>query len=228
MSRGVLYIATGEKYGELAALSARSVMRHNPALPIYIHRCSGEGLESRVAKLSMDLISPFDETIFMDCDTLVGCRIEDELHKHILSSDFAMALDFGPKTCGEVLRHRWFNRVVDKSVLRHTDGVVPKHMPHFNTGVIVFKKTEATKAAFLEWRTIWNSRPPAQDQLAFMEMLHKTGFRPDLLGPEWNYQYCVTKSEAVLKQDLPQVKILHLAGWNKAELYKRAGSLGWK
>lgn len=225
MSRGVLYIATGEKYGELAAMSARSVMRHNPTIPIYIHRTSGEGLESRVAKLSMDLISPFDETIFLDCDTLVGGSIENLVEK--TKTGIAAALDFGPKTCGEVLKHRWFNRVVDKSVLRHVDGVVPKHMPHFNTGVLVFRKEEKAKAAFLEWRTIWNSRPPAQDQLAFMEMMHKTGFKPDLLGPEWNYQYCVTKAEAVLKADLPQVKILHLAGWNKAELYRRARAQGW-
>lgn len=206
-------------------MSARSVMRHNPTLPIYIHRTSGEGLESRVAKLSMDLISPFDETIFLDCDTLVGAGFEQLPEKCF--DQLSACLDFGPKICGEVLKHRWFNRVVDKAVLRHTDGVVPKWMPHFNTGVMCFSKTEATKAAFLEWRTIWNSRPPAQDQLAFMEMLHKTGFRPDLLGPEWNFQYCVTKSEAVLKQCLPQVKILHLAGWNKSELYRRAHALGW-
>lgn len=226
MSRGVLYIATGEKYGELAAMSARSVMRHNPALPIYIHRTSGEGLESRVAKLSMDLISPFDETIFLDCDTLVGTSIEN-LPEKVGESGAALALDFGPKTCGEVLKHRWFNRVVDKRVLSHVDGVVPKHMPHFNTGVFVFRKHEHTKAAFLQWRTIWNSRPPAQDQLAFMEMMHKTGFKPDLLGPEWNFQYCCTKSEAYLKENLPHTKILHLAGWNKAELYKRASRQGW-
>lgn len=227
MSAGVLYIAAGEKYAEMAAMSARSVMRTNPSLPIYIHRCSGEGLESRVAKLSMDLITPFDETIFLDCDTLVNGSIE-ALKEKTGKEGIAMALDFGPKTCKEVLQHRWFNRVVDKSVLRHVDRVVPKHMPHFNSGVISFRKTKESNAFFLEWRTIWNSRPPSQDQLALMEVIHKTGIRPALLGPEWNYQYCVTKPEKVLAEDLPQVKVLHLAGWGKSELYQRASRQGWK
>lgn len=227
MSRGVLYICTGDKYVEMAAKSAASVMRTNPDLPIHIHRGEGEGLGSRMAKLSMDLITPFDETIFMDCDTLVGGELQ--LWKNVNKApDVAMALDFGPKTCQEVLKHRWFNRVVDKTVLRHVDGVVPKHMPHFNSGVIAFTKSEKTKTFFSEWRTIWKSRPPAQDQLALMEVIHRTGIRPDLLGPEWNYQYCITRAESELERDLPHVHILHLAGRDKAELYRRAANQGWR
>lgn len=228
MSRGVLFIATGgDEYLRLAELAADSVRKHNPGLPIHFHAENGHGwLDSRLVKLSMDKLTPFQHTIYLDCDVLVQSSLVPLFGFCRPDPGVAMALDEGAKTANDVLWHRFFLKIVPQPILRNFERFVPKWAPHFNSGVISFIKNEASALFFERWRRVWASRPPCQDQLALMESCAMSKVWPSLIPGEWNYQHCITKKLGDLQFDAPAIKVLHLAGREKAELYARARIAG--
>ena len=88
MTRGVLYIAFGEHFVKELTLSAESVKKHNPNLHItaFIDReIESEFIdniriiESKHLRPKVDFIAdtPYDETLFLDTDTIVDYNIED-------------------------------------------------------------------------------------------------------------------------------------------------------
>lgn len=227
MSRGVLIIATGDgDYQKLARIAVQSIVRHNPGLPVLTHRGKGNGLDSRVEKLRMFQVSPFDETIYLDCDVVVQADITPLFDMIPCAPHVGMALDFGPKTCEGIVSHRFFKWAVPKSILTNLERKVPGDAPHFNSGVVVFRKMPTAAKFFKDWANVWHSRPPAQDQVALIEACSKTGVFPTLLPPEWNYQHSFTRNSLELEEDASEIKILHLAGIKKKELYLRAQASG--
>ncbi|MFC1830915.1 hypothetical protein ACFL0S_02710, partial [Thermodesulfobacteriota bacterium] len=93
-TRGVVYIATGEKFVEEALISAQSVRKCMPEMAIVLFTDLAELVDnppepvnsvvllSDVRKSCLDkmyplLDTPFDRTLFLDTDTYVCDRIDE-------------------------------------------------------------------------------------------------------------------------------------------------------
>lgn len=225
MTRGILLVACGdcEAFARLAVASIKRVS----GLPVHLH-CdpSKPGLQSRLVKLRMHELSPFDETLFLDCDTLV---MADPLPLFSLlqHAPLWMALDVGPRTVSEVLEHRFFKRMTSPRAIQALRALAKRrpHAPHFNSGVVLFNKSVAP--FFDAWRRTWAMLPPGQDQVALMLASDATKQRPALLSPHWNFQHSWSKPESDLTACREDIRILHLAGRDKPMLYRRAKAAGY-
>src|SRR5690349_12152786 len=68
-SRGILYIKWGSRLDGQLARSVQSVRQFYPTLPIHVQELpESAGI---MAKASMFDFSPFEQTLFLDCDTVV-------------------------------------------------------------------------------------------------------------------------------------------------------------
>lgn len=87
MTDGVIYVADGRDYLELAVQSARSLKALNPELPIdlFTDQALDAGPFDRVrpipagptAKLASLPATRFDRTLYLDCDTLCLAPLHD-------------------------------------------------------------------------------------------------------------------------------------------------------
>ncbi len=137
--RGILYIAFGEKYRIECARSLASLKRHDPDLPACVitdadwcleptperllYREPKKGLHSKVAYISA---SPFEQTLFLDTDTVVVAPISDVF-------DLLRDFDFGAYFLPQFLRSE------------------PYMLPWCNSGVMVFRTNERVLSAFKRW-----------------------------------------------------------------------------
>jgi hypothetical protein len=186
---GILYVASGDKYLREAEVSARSVKRAMPHLSIALV----SDLQSRepgfdhqfpirqVAHSFIDKIaalkqSPFQRTLFLDSDTNVLQPLGD-IFTILDRFDIAAAL--------EPARY-----------LYQLSGV-PDSFPELNTGVILYRKSEAVFATIDRWLEFYqeeNERkrragePTWHDQLSFTRAIWQSALRLFILPPEWNYR----------------------------------------
>src|SRR5215216_6245967 len=105
MNVGIVYVATGKKYIEEATLSASSVKRWMPGVPITVFTdqssagscfdtvvpvtSCGDGFKDKVLFMAQ---SPYDRTLFLDTDTYL-CGSVQELFDLLGHFDLAMAHD---------------------------------------------------------------------------------------------------------------------------------------
>jgi lipopolysaccharide biosynthesis glycosyltransferase len=225
MTQGILSISCGDTDSLLPPLVA-SIARHT-ALPLHIHRDPRQGgMKSRGEKLRMVSLSPFDQTLYLDCDVVL-CADVMPLFPLLGRSPLWMAMDVGPRTVSEVLHHRFYERTIAGQTRLELEQAARRlpDLPHFNSGVVLFdRRAEPFCAAWLE---TWKGLPAGQDQLALLLTCARTGQRPALLGPAWNFQHSQTKDEADLVRCRKDVKVLHLLGQRKSELYRRARDAGY-
>ncbi|MEK3661921.1 hypothetical protein BSK49_10800 [Paenibacillus odorifer] len=181
MSKGVVYIATGEKYISEAIFSATQLKKIMPSVHVTIFSdqyFSSPAVDSLVKindpqfgfidKVKYIKESPYDKTLFLDTDTYVVDELT-ELFK--LLDTFEIAAPYAP---------------IDDVV----EGV-PKSFQEMNTGVILFRNTSKVKKCFLDW-LIFHQReceisieePP--DQLSFREAVYKNKLHHHLLAHEYN------------------------------------------
>lgn len=222
MKRGILIISCGETDAYLPALVA-SITRHT-ALPIHIHRDPTRGgIDSRDVKLQMLNITPFDETLFVDCDALV-CADPTPLFDLLKYAPVWMAIDVGPRTVTEMLDHPFFKTHLSASVKSKLQFVQKRapDFPHFNSGVVLFSGGTDAEHFMAAWHRTWKALPAGQDQVALVLACHATGFRPASLSVRWNYQHNRKLDEKDLATFRSEIRILHLLGSEKGELYRRA------
>ncbi|MGA2585110.1 MAG: hypothetical protein ABSG31_17695 [Tepidisphaeraceae bacterium] len=178
MSRGVLYIIWGDRYRKLAERSIASLHEFHPDLPVHIHTFP-EGV-TLLEKAAMFDISPFDETLFLDADTMVLDRLD---------FGFARAQRYGLACC--ICECPWVRRY----------GGMSGDAIEYNTGVLFF--TRAAKPIFDSWNH-WarrmdsssrflgpNNQPwlmPENDQAGFAKAMEETGFNPFVLPANWNFR----------------------------------------
>lgn len=230
MTRGIVIVSCGADTDQQAVHLVKSLNRFTH-MPVIAHQDPAmSGIQSRAVKLRMDLISPFDQTLFLDCDTLVQADPEP-LFDLLDHAPVWMGMDVGPRTVSEMLEHRFFNFCLKpgtpgRNNLEFVASRKPD-APHWNSGVVLFKRCESTNLFFRAWRATWGSLPPGQDQVALVCACHATGVQPALLSPRWNYQHSHGKAETDLTANRHQIRILHLLGSNKPELYRRAAAHGF-
>ena len=181
---GVLYMVWGSSHDQLLERSINSLKIYHPDLPIHIHRVEVADRDSAsavmfLAKAAMAKFSPFENTLYLDADTIVMGPLE---------YGFEKAEQFGLTCC--ICECPWAQRYKG---LKHLDGLV-----EYNTGVLFF--TKKAQSVFYLWEQLarvvdssvrYNDENGVNvmdhnDQAAFAKAIEMTGFNPFVLPINWN------------------------------------------
>lgn len=207
--KGVIYVAFGRSYLAKALASAISVKKHNPdlgtavvtnvptkALPYFDHLqyVDEEDGSNRLYKTRPHKLSPFDQSLFLDCDTLVYTNLS-ELFDYLTWFDAALYF-MGPripKTASQAARN-------DRRIL---DGRRVGDLPHWNSGVIAFKRSSAALDLFDRWHEHFRKLGFQSDQPALVEAIFHSPARVLPLDYRWNCPAPTASKNAEI------VKILH-------------------
>lgn len=239
-TRGVLYVATGEKYVRAAIRSALTIIKHCPDLPIHLFTDAQSNANLFAHNLSpfssvavidnphhrskVDYIAhtPFEHTLFLDTDTALNTDIRDMFQ---ILDRFDIALTHA--------HHR------SPSRLQRWRVGLPDSFPEFNTGVILYRNSPAVMQCIGEWgrHFIEAALNENNDQTTLRELLWLSDLRIATLPPEYNVRFLKyplllwSKTEAQSK--IFHLKALHM-GWGpwfnrkiRATWLARKLGLGW-
>lgn len=191
-SKGVLYIALGEAYALMALLSIKglrsfsnvgiTIALNSRALklasqfPKDVNIVQVGDDDSRFIKTRMYELSPYSQTLYIDCDTIIQESIDCIF---LLLDHFDIAL--------KQRRIAFAGR--GKGALQIFDGAQKvSDLPHWNSGVVLFKKNNLTQALFNEWHLLQVKLGYKLDQPALAEALLKSSVRIVCLEDKWNLQ----------------------------------------
>lgn len=189
MTKGVLYVAYGTNARREARLSAESLTRVHPRWPVCVITEGDDvgwaptiqwpdiGTPGRWAKVNLDLLSPWDQTLFLDADT----RIYDRLAAGFAYLDRGWEMVIVPSIPqgGDLLGHC---SEAERSATILETRIDPLQL---NTGVIWFRKSYRVKLLFTAWRDEW-MRWKDKDQGALLRALERRTARIALLGRPFN------------------------------------------
>ncbi len=179
--RGVIYMIWGnsEKAEKKMQCSIASMKQHHPELPVHIERFDTDG---KINKTKMCDLTPFEETLYLDNDTVVLGRLD---------FGFEKARKFG-FVCG-INECPWARR--------YGDAQLSGDMIEYNSGVMFF--TKKAKPIFDMWNKLFPTldssiifytksrqvgRQPVSDQAGLALAIEKTGFLPFVLPYNWNFR----------------------------------------
>lgn len=185
MTRGVLYVAWGRAgNARLQAMldrSLASLRRFHPGMPTHVADLpDGSTLLDKARMYGM---SPFDETLYLDLDTVV---LAD------LTFGFEKAAEHG-LACS-ICEAPWARRFM---------GSIWGDVVEYNTGVLFFRKGPAVQRVFDRWADLApamdssldfvdehgvHCRMPLNDQASFAMAVHETRFNPFVLPLNWNFR----------------------------------------
>lgn len=186
-SEGVVYVATGLSYAKLFLQSVHHLREVEPDVPVMLATdeqgekfCSAFADRYRFSlyviekpafsffdKVSGIALSPFEKTIFLDCDVIPVAAFTRDL---FLSLDYYSVVALP----GMSLNHDW--------ELRYSAA-----LSQFNTGVVGLRFPEASRL-LKRWRTIYSAEfEPGHDQPSFRAALIEEGLSCGPLGAEFNY-----------------------------------------
>jgi len=174
--RGILYVKWGPNNAVLER-SLRSVQAIHPELPIHVHQLPDNA--TLLDKAWMFDASPFEETLFLDVDTVVLGRLD---------FGFEMAQKHALACC--ICECPWARRY----------GGLSGDMIEYNTGVLFF--TRAAQPYFDGWKKhiridssikFYNNQGqlavmPYNDQAGFSLALAEAATPPFILQFNWNFR----------------------------------------
>lgn len=176
---GIIYVAKGSDYTDLACQSLRTLRQHHPDLPVHlftdqappnadfdaVHPIPAGCSRAKIAGM---IASPFERTLFLDCDTLVVSPIDDGFT--ILDRfDLAIAHD-----------------VRRSSALIEAGDSAPPIFPQHNSGVMFFAKSPAMDRFLRDWADAYDRAGHGRDQVTLKDLLWRSELRFWVLPPEWN------------------------------------------
>lgn len=180
---GVLLVATGPDYLDLARDAASSVAETNPGLEIDLFTDLPDavqpGLFARIHRIDtphprskLDCLprTRFARTLFLDCDTRVVRplgRLFDILDR------FELALAHDVRRASGLIRQGWR---ID----------TPYAFPQFNSGVLLYALTPRTSAFFTDWAAAYRASRLDRDQPSLRDLLWSSDLRFYVLPPEFN------------------------------------------
>ena len=145
--RGVVYISTGDKSYTEALISARSLKRFNPDLPVTIYTDDRDSdpifdnfevIENPVFSVQDKALNiwktPYEETLYIDSDTFVTGKLDDYFDV-LRYCDFAGTI--------ESARGFWYDGKLD----------MPRALCDINGGVLCFKNTPAVISTLKQWHS---------------------------------------------------------------------------
>jgi hypothetical protein len=182
MTRGILSIYWGDESKLPIERLKTSVKKYHPELRheiIKVEALSGDPSSLNKKAAMLDL-SPFDETLFLDLDTVVLGRLDFGFEK-AAQHDLAIAICEAP----------WGRRY---------PKIFQGDQIEYNTGVIFF--TKQAKIVFDQWKVLAGNvdssiifvndgqiaTMPANDQGSFALAVDKTNFNPFVLPLNWNFR----------------------------------------
>jgi hypothetical protein len=223
-SRGVIYCATTSIcYLEAALISAMALRHQEPDLSITlisdhpllellplehygitprflkVNEIDNSPYLSRYIKTSLNTLSPYQETLFLDADILPLQPIS-ELWDHLSSSDFAMVADRLPTL--DLCDH------IAEEEKAYTLKQLPKETVQFNSGVMLWRDTAATQTLFQQWHQEWQ-KFQKHDQLALMRAIATTQISVTKLPNRYNTS---PRDSASVLFDKQSVHLLHCWG----------------
>ncbi len=185
MSKGVLYIAVGESYTEMAIASAKSIKHHNQNLKIHLFT-DQQNIQSayvdsfgiiddphRRSKVDYISESPFNETLYLDADTFILENIEG-LFEILMRYDLAIA-------------HAHKRNI--EATLQNWRKDIPSAFPQMNSGVILYKKNDRTEKLFKDWKTAFHESDFKKDQVTLRELIWLSDLQVHILPPEYNIRF---------------------------------------
>jgi hypothetical protein len=175
--RGVIYIVWGDAILPTLNRSRKSLGEHHPELPIHVEFLAPDS--TLLDKSRMHRLTPFEETLFLDSDTIVMDRLD---------FGFEMAAKHGLAL--SICECPWARRY----------GGLSGDAVEYNTGVIFF--TQTANHVFDAWDTcgreidssilFYNGsnlvRMPYNDQAGFAKAIIDTDFNPYVLPYNWNFR----------------------------------------
>lgn len=178
-NRGVLYLLWGDKAQTALERSIDSLKKFHPDLPVKVEVLKEiqDPMEGLLQKSKMAEFSPFEETLYLDADTVVLGNLDFAFEK---ASRFGLACT--------ICECPWARRYPQ----------IKGDIVEYNTGVLFF--TEKARPVFDEWQqavlTIDSStlfyrngellKSPYDDQAGFAYAVETTGFQPFVLPLNWN------------------------------------------
>ena len=196
INRGAVYIAFGELYLAMALFSVRTLRARNRELPVMIitnvpvdfskfeFLSNARDIlkiidvdEKFNRQIKTDLYSyvPFDYAVYIDADTYIVGDLSN-CWKFLDYFDVALKLNAKKqKTVGKG----------DQLVLGNSSYV--RDLPHFNSGVIFFKKSDASKSFFSYWHSAFSKGNIPYDQVSLVEALFESSVRILPLTEDLNY-----------------------------------------
>lgn len=189
MACGAVYVAYGPRAREQYEQAAHSLQASNPGLPITAFPDAGDQVlgpmhgytdvqKSRWAKVNLDVLSPYEQTVYLDADTRVTGDISAGFE--LLGAGFDLALTFSKQQGARVL---WHCSPADREDTFNTIGTW--HVLQYQCGVLFFARNPRVGDFFAAWRNEW-LRHKGQDQAAFLRALERQPLRIWLFGRPWN------------------------------------------
>src|SRR6056297_1026233 len=190
---GVIYVAFGAPYLAMSLVSAATLRATNPDVPIMIvtnvarepphvywwrehtgdvwQYVEGETDANRLTKTDIFRLSPFENTLYLDCDTAVLADIS-QINFFLDYFDLLMMYQSNP---GTDRKRTLF------------DGALPySTIGHFNGGVVAFRKNKEAEKFFRLWNERYRSMNIKRDQPSLVEALYISDARLLPLQPAWN------------------------------------------
>jgi hypothetical protein len=181
-STGFLYIATGEDYIEEARISAQTVDKHHPDIPICLMTDQdvtdaifdkviilddpAYGFQDQIYNLDR---TPFSRTIYLDTDIYADDSIEDVFD---ILDQFDMAVAYNH----------------DGKAWPVSD--VPQSFPEFNTGVVAYRLSNEFLDFLSLWEEIYVSKREEdgtmRNQPTFRQAVYESDIRYATLRQEYN------------------------------------------
>lgn len=184
MTAGIVYVAYGEPALNECAM-AIAALRHCTSLPIatigaepVVRNPHGvthvsfdnPGWGARWAKLMIDQLSPFDDTIYMDADT--RARSSPALLLGYLDDGYDLVIAPSGNQGMKALEH------VERQEREDTFDEFGFTPVQLQAGMFAFRKNARTRVFFEAWRSAWQMTPePTQDQAALLRALRTTPLR---------------------------------------------------
>ena len=176
VSRGVLYIKWGDGADTALKRSLNSLRAFHPEWPVHVAELPSQS--TLLDKAGMMELSPFEQTLYLDTNTVVMDRLE---------LGFEKAAKFGLACC--ICENPWARR----HIALGGDTI------EYNTGVLFFSRQAkpvfelwAELAPKLDSTTRFKSEEgelceqPCDDQASFAAAVEESGFCPFALPLNWN------------------------------------------
>ena len=183
MDKGVIYVATGADYRELAEASARSLRAVEPGLAVDLFTddpaAAAPGLFDQVhritdphprSKLACMALSRFARTLFLDADTLVLAPLGDLFD---LLERFELALAHDVRRASALIR-------------AGGTEVTPYAFPQLNSGVVLYRRTPLMMRFLVDWAAAFEASGGPRDQPVLKDLLWRSDIRFYVLPPEFN------------------------------------------
>jgi hypothetical protein len=192
MTFGVVYRALGAPYLAMAINSLLSLRITNPSVPVLIvtnvvqHAPKKtwwrpeigdrwvfidiDTKKNRYAKMDVYTHSPFDHTLYLDCDTMVLGDVSP-IPNYLHFFDLLLTPSYGPS--------KKKARILDGKLRYPEDG-------RFNSGVFAFRKAKTVEQFFSLWNERLNALGYPEDQPALVEAYCLSSVRMFPLSSNWN------------------------------------------